>query len=261
MNEIQNDDYKYDRDVVEIILGMQYNKEQVFENSLFMLKMMYGNNLEKLTPNGNLWMLTYPVEKGTHHIIFNERFEIITIAFEVIGLTSWKSSIARITPLVEINKALEYDARGRKVIRHTFENVMKYYTGRYAYFQAILNAYTGSIADFLMIHGKGFKNMYFYKDFVDQGLILAAHGSSRNNIETLKIYDMKTDKLIDTYKVIRDISKILGYKDEVIKEGNVPTLTNTDSVYEVYNKKNPSSSLIINVSAKKFEAKPSIVIT
>lgn len=260
MKEIQNDDYKYDRDAVEIILGMQENKEQVFENSLFMLKMMYDNNLEKLTPNGNLWMLTYPVEKGTHHIIFNAHFEIITIAYEVIGLTSWKSSIARITPLVEINKALEYDARGRKVIRHTFEKVMKYNGGK-EYFQAILNAYTGSIADFLMIHGKGFKNMYFYKDFVDQGLILTAHGSSRNNIETLKIYDMKTDKLIDTYKVIRDISEILGYKDEVIKDSSLPILTNTDSVYEVYNKKNPSSSLIINVSAKKFEAKSSIVIT
>ena len=253
MNKIQNDDYKYDRDAVEIILGMQENKEQVFENSLFMLKMMYGNYIEKLTPNENLWMITYPVEKGTHHIIFDEHFEIITIAYEVIGLTSWKSSIARITTLVEINKALEYDAKGRKVIRHTFENVMKYNGGK-DYFQAILNAYTGSIADFLMIHGKGFKNMYFYKDFVAQGLVLAAHGSSRNNIETLKIYDMKTDKLIDTYKVIRDIS-------EIIKESSVHKPVNNDSVYEVYNKKNPSSTLIINVSAKKFEAKPSIVIT
>lgn len=260
MKKIQDDTYKYDRDTVEAILDIQKNKEWSFEDRLFMLRMICGNNLEKLTPNGNLWMITYPVEKGTHHIIFNEQFEIITLAHEVIGLTSWKSSIARITPLVEISKALEYDARGRKVIRHTFENVTKYNGGK-AYFQAILNTYTGSIVDFLMIYSKSYKNMYFYKDFADQGLILAAHGSSRNNIETLKIYDMKTDKLIDTYKVIRDISDILGYKDGAIKEGNVQAPINNDSVYEVYNEKNPSSTLIINVSAKNFKAKPSIVIT
>ena len=257
MTKASHDTFKEDKGAVETLLNLQQNKDQSFDDKMLMLGVMYGNNLEKLSSTGNLWMITYQSEALQHHIIFNESFEIITLARAIIGLPGWQSSTVRILPLIEANKALEYNAEHKKVIRHTFSESGRY-SDLYKNPETVISSYTGDPVDFLIASYSSIKNknMYFYKDFVEQGLILAAYGYNSQNISTLKLYDMTTNELADTYSVVRDITDLMRYSNTVREKASLHTLMSTDKVYDAYNDKEPSVRLIIDISKKIFEAKP-----